>query len=65
MISKLSQISLKNSSGKAKKCFFQILAEVEMTQNENQLFGHHFESVQMFDIFFARIWLWLMYLYMV
>ena len=46
----LSQISLKNSFGKG--CFFfQILAESEMTQNENRLFGRHFETVQILYIF--------------
>ena len=44
----LSQISLKNSFGKV---FFQILAEIEMTRNENRLFGRHFEMVQIFYIF--------------
>ena len=56
---KLSQISLKNSFGKV---FFQILAEIEMTRNENRLFGRHFESVQ---FCFPEIWLWLVYIYMV
>ena len=45
----LSQISLKNSFGKV---VFQILAEIEMTRNENRLFGRHFETVQIFYIFF-------------
>ena len=44
----LSQISLKNSFGKV---VFQILANIEMTQNENRLFGHHFETVQHFKNF--------------
>ena len=44
----LSQISLKNSFGKV---VFQILAKIEMTQNENRLFGRHFETVQIFNIF--------------
>ena len=44
----LSQISLKNSTGKV---VFQILAEIEMTWNENRLFGRHFETVQIFYIF--------------
>ena len=39
----LSQISLKNSFGKV---VFQIFAEIEMTRNENRLFGCHFEMVQ-------------------
>ena len=30
---------------------FQILPEIEMTQNENQLFGRHFEMVLLFYIF--------------
>ena len=47
----LSQISLKNSFGKV---FFQILTEIEMTRNENRLFGHHFETVQIFYIFFLK-----------
>ena len=47
----LSQISSKNSFGKV---FFQILAEIEMTQNENRLFGLHFEMVQIFYIFFMK-----------
>ena len=38
----LSQISLKNSFGKV---VFQILAEIEMTRNENRFFGRHFEMV--------------------
>ena len=37
----LSQISLKNSFGKV---VFQILAEIEMSWNENRLFGRHFET---------------------
>ena len=32
--------------------FFQILAEIEMTRNENRLFGRHFETVQIFYFFF-------------
>ena len=46
----LSQISLKNSFGKV---VFQILAEIEMMRNENRLFGRHFETVQIFYIFFS------------
>ena len=57
----LSQISLKNSFGKV---VFQILAEIEMTRNENQLFGRHFEMVQIFYIFFPEIWFWLVYIHM-
>ena len=58
----LSQISLKNSFGKG---VFQILAEIEMTRNENRLFGRHFETGQIFYIFFPEIWLWLVYIHMV
>ena len=58
----LSQISLKNSFGKV---VFQILAEIEMTRNENRLFGHHFETVQILLIFFPEIWLWLVHIHMV
>ena len=58
----LSQISLKTSFGKV---VFQILAEIEMTRNENRLFGRHFETVQIFYFFFPEIWLWLVYIYMV
>ena len=32
--------------------FFQIFAEIEMTRNENRLFGRHFEMVQIFNLFF-------------
>ena len=32
---------------------FQILAEIEMTRNENRLFSRHFEMVQIFFIFFS------------
>ena len=58
----LSQISLKNSFGNV---FFQILAEIEMMWNENRLFGRHFETVQIFYIFFPEIWLSLVYIHMV
>ena len=47
----LSQISLKNSFGKV---VFQILAKIEMKQNKNRLFGHHFETVQHFQFFSAE-----------
>ena len=47
----LSPISLKNSFGKV---VFQILAEIEMTWNENRLFGRHFEKVEIFYIFFLK-----------
>ena len=56
----LSQISLKNSFGKA---VFQILAKIEMMRNENQLFDCHFETVQIFSIFSPEIWLWFVYKY--
>ena len=46
----LNQISLKNSFGKV---VFQILAEIEMTRNENRLLGRHFETVQIFYILFS------------
>ena len=46
----LNQISLKNSFG---KMFFQILAKIEMTRNENRFFGRHFETVQIFYVFFS------------
>ena len=36
------------------KVVFQILAKIEMTQNENWLFGRHFETVQIFYILFSR-----------
>ena len=58
----LNQISLKNSFGKV---VFQILAEIEMTGIANRLFGRHFETVQIFYIFFPEICLWLVYIYMV
>ena len=48
----LSQISLKNSFGKV---VFQILAKIEMMRNKNRLFGHHFETVQHIQIFFAEL----------
>ena len=51
----LSQISFKKSFGKV---VFQILAEIEMMRNENRLFGRHFETVQIFYIFFPEMWLW-------
>ena len=44
----LSQISSKTSFGKV---VFQIFAKIEMMRNENQLFGRHFETVQIFYIF--------------
>ena len=51
MLLHLRQILLKNSIGKV---VFQIFAKIEMTQKENWLFGHHFETVQIFT-FFAGI----------
>ena len=47
----LSQISLKNSFGEV---FFQFFAEIEMTRNENRLFGRHFETVQTIYSFFMK-----------
>ena len=32
--------------------FFQVFAKIEMMQNENQLFGHHFETAQILLLFF-------------
>ena len=46
----LSQISLKNTFGKV---IFQILPEIEMTGNENRLFGHHFQNSTNILYFFA------------
>ena len=43
----MSHISLKNLFGKV---VFQIVAEIEMMQIENQSFGRHFEIV--FALFF-------------
>ena len=42
----------KNSFGKV---VFQILDKIEMTQNKNQLFSRHFETVQHFRNFFAEL----------
>ena len=56
----LSQISLKSSFGKV---VFQILAEIEMTRNENRLFGRHFETVQIFYIFSWNVVLISVYTY--
>ena len=60
----LSQISLKNSSGKV---VFQILAKIEMTRNKNRLFGRHFETVQHFIFFpfFSELWFFIVHTYMV
>ena len=56
----LSQISSKN------KVVFQILVKIEMMRNENRLFGRHFETVQIFYIFFPEIWVVIsVYIYMV
>ena len=56
----LSQISLKNSFGKGD---FQILAEIEMTRNENRLFGRHFETVQIFIYFSWNIVVFSVYIW--
>ena len=53
----MNQILLKNSFGKV---VFQIFVEIETTQNENRLFGRHFETV-FFLVFFAWICLFLVY----
>ena len=58
----LSQISLKNSFGKA---VFQNLAKIEMTRYKNWLFGRHFETEQHFKIFFAKLWFFIARTYMV
>ena len=42
---------MKNSFGKV---VFQILAEIEMSRNENRSFGCHFETVHIFYIIFSR-----------
>ena len=34
-----------------------------MMRTENRLFVRHFETVQIFYIFVAGIWLWLVYIY--
>ena len=34
---------------------FQILANIEMSQNKNRLFGRHFETVQHFQFFFVEL----------
>ena len=63
MISLFEPNFIENSFGKV---FFQILAEIEMTaRKENRLFGRHFETVQIFYIFFPEMWLWLVYIHMV
>ena len=58
----LSQISLKNSFGKV---VFQILAKIEMTRIENQLFGRHFETVQHFEFFLQNCDFVIVHTYMV
>ena len=55
-----SQISLKNSFGKV---VFQILVEIEMTRNENRLFGRHFETVQIFYFFSWNVVVISVYMY--
>ena len=49
--SNMSKISFKKSFGEV-YFFFQILAEIEMWWTENQLFGRHFETVQIFILFY-------------
>ena len=44
---------------------FQNLAKIEMTQNKNQLFGRHFETVKHFNIVFAELWFFMARTYMV
>ena len=44
---------------------FQILAEIEMTRNENQLIGRHFETVQIFYIFSWNMVVIIVYIYYV
>ena len=44
---------------------FQILAKIEMTRNENRLFGRHFETVQHFQIFIAELWFFIVHTYLV
>ena len=49
-------MSLKKSFGKV---VFQILANIKMLQNENRLFGRHFETVLKFHIkgkWFFKFW---------
>ena len=58
----LSQISLTNSFGKV---VFQNLAKIEMTPNENRLFGRHFETEQHFKMFFAELRFFIARTYMV
>ena len=45
----MSQILLKNSFGKV---VFHIFTEIDMTQNENWLFGLHFKTLIFFFFFF-------------
>ena len=37
------------------KCFFQILAKIEMTGNKNRLVWHQFETLQHFILSYLRI----------
>ena len=55
----LSQISLKNSFGKA---VFQILAEIEMREMKIGYLAAIVKRYKYF-IFFPEIWLWLVYIY--
>ena len=56
----LSQISLKNSFGKV---VFQILAEIEMSRNENRLFGRQFETVHILHFFLWNMVVISVYIY--
>ena len=56
----LSQISLKNSSGKV---VFQNLAKIEMMQNKNRLFGRHFETEQHFILFYFIFFYFLFFIF--
>ena len=51
MFSNLESISLKNFFGKV---VFQILANIEMMQIKNRLFGRNFETVHHFKIVFQN-----------
>ena len=53
---------MKNSFGKV---VFQIFAEIEMTRNENWLFGRHLETVEKFYIFPLNMVVISVYIYMV
>ena len=61
MISYYEPNFIENSFGKAvfhifteifTQIFTHIFSEIEMTRNENWLFGRHFETVNCFNIFF-------------